>query len=212
MKHISLIPLGFSRSPVSGHEQSCLLQWEKMTWARNSLNHWNGQAMRRVSICIRDDNRRGKLGRRWWALIGSQPRSERLHMTTVPGTCLWSHLDQGFVNFFSAHGSHLPENFSTQPQKYRCFVCYLLSWLTEKSNLRKSLSWLLQGEDVTAAGKWRGWSHWVHSQASEGNECWLSVFRSHTGPFWGFPSHFSLSGSIFMDTPKGVFPWWSEIQ
>lgn len=86
-------------------------------------------------------------------------------------------------------------------QGYRCIVCYLLPWPTEKSNLRKSLSWLLQGEDVTAAGKWCGWSHWVHSQAAEGNQYWLSVFHSHTGSFWGSPSHFSLSGSIFIDTP-----------
>lgn len=34
---------GFSRSPVSGHVWSSSLQWEKMTWARNSLNHWNRQ-------------------------------------------------------------------------------------------------------------------------------------------------------------------------
>lgn len=34
---------GFSRSPVSGHVRSSSLQWEKMTWARNSLNHWNRQ-------------------------------------------------------------------------------------------------------------------------------------------------------------------------
>lgn len=135
-----------------------------------------------------------------------QPILERLHMTTAPGICLGSPLDQGFVNFFSAHGSRLPENFSTQPQEYKCIVCYLLPWPTEKSNLRKSLSWLLQGEDVMAAGKWHGWSHWVHSQAAEDNECWVSVFRSHTGPFWGITSHFSLSGSIFVDTPKGMFP------
>lgn len=101
MKYITH-QLDFS-SPVGSHSWSSSLQWTKCPggrgWTRDSLNHQNGQGMRKVFIHAGADNRRDKLGRRWWQLIGSQPRPERSHMTTAAGTRV-TPLGQGFFNCF----------------------------------------------------------------------------------------------------------------